>query len=92
MLLAAGRPAEALAAFGRALALSPRDAMNISNRGAALMFLGQLDVARQDFEKALDLDPCQWNARINLKALRVAVPPPPSQCSITAAQQAQLDR
>src|SRR5207244_3462774 len=36
MLLLLGRPQEALPEFGRALALSPRDAQAFNNRGVAL--------------------------------------------------------
>jgi hypothetical protein len=40
ILLEIARPAEALAAFGRALALDPGDARTLNNRGAALAALG----------------------------------------------------
>jgi Flp pilus assembly protein TadD len=69
VLLAAGRPAEALAQFGRALALAPRDANNYNNRGVALQALGQTEAARGDFRRALELDPGLAAARENLRKL-----------------------
>jgi len=57
MLLLLGRPQEALPEFGRAPALSPRDAQAFNNRGVALPALDQGDVARRDFEPALALAP-----------------------------------
>jgi tetratricopeptide (TPR) repeat protein len=69
VLLAANRPAEALAQFGRALALNPRDARNYNNRGVALQALGQTEAARQDFVRAVALDPNLTAARENLTRL-----------------------
>ncbi len=69
VLLAAGRPGEALAQFGRALALAPRDANNYNNRGVALQALGQTEAARADFKRALELDPGLTAARENLRKL-----------------------
>ena len=71
-----GEAAQALAKFGRALALEPTSPMAINNRGAALLALGQTDAARLDFERALKLDPCQPNARANLEHLGIAKPAP----------------
>ena len=83
--LAEGRPVDALAQFGRALALAPRSAEALNNRGAALMAIGQKDAARQDFERALAIDPCQFNARLNL--LHLGIPQPiPAQCNFSAKQ------
>ena len=62
-----GRYAASLAAFGKALALKPGDARALNNRGATLMAMGQADAARADFESALIADPCQFDARQNLK-------------------------
>jgi hypothetical protein len=72
ILLSQGRSAEALGAFGRALALAPNDAQALNNRGAALAALGQSDAARADFERALARDPCLFDARLNLARLGVA--------------------
>ncbi len=69
MLLAQNQPAQALAEFGRALALQPDDAKAVSNRGTALAALGQTAAARQDFRRALEMNPCLGDARENLKQL-----------------------
>lgn len=68
-LMAGGRPGEALAEFGRALALAPRDARNFNNRGSALEALGQVDAARDDYRRALEMDPSLEPARENLQRL-----------------------
>ena len=68
-LLAAGNPAAALAEFGRALALDPRDANNYNNRGVALAALGQSEAARLDFRRALQLSPDLTSASQNLRKM-----------------------
>jgi hypothetical protein len=87
--MAAGTPAQALGAFGRALALSPSDAIALNNRGVALFSLGQVDAARQDFERAIKVDPCLFDARLNLGKAGVSSQPP-ADCRYTPEQQAQL--
>jgi hypothetical protein len=87
--LALGRPDRALADFGRALALSPRSAEALNNRGVALLALAQTEAARQDFERALAIDPCRFDARLNLLRVGVTKPVPP-QCRFTAEQAAAL--
>ena len=82
--------AEALAAFGRALALSPSDALALNNRGVALFSLGQVDAARQDFERALKVEPCQFDARLNLRKIGVQTKGSP-ECRYTPEQLQQLD-
>jgi hypothetical protein len=67
-----GRPADALREFGRALALSPRDAHAVNNRGAALLALGQTAAARTDFERALSIDPTLPEAKQNLERVTAA--------------------
>ena len=69
LLLATGRPADALGAFGKALALQPSSAMALNNRGVALAALAQIDAARADFEHALRADPCFAEAADNLGKL-----------------------
>jgi tetratricopeptide (TPR) repeat protein len=69
--LEAGRSGDALREFGRALALAPRDPAAHNNRGVALMNLGQQEAARGDFERALELDPCFFDARYNLLQIGV---------------------
>jgi len=79
LLLTLGRPAEALSAFGRALALSPNDAMAISNRAVALAALGSRDAAIAEFQRALEKEPCLSDARGNLLKLGVKTAAP-SEC------------
>jgi tetratricopeptide (TPR) repeat protein len=66
ILLSEGQPEAALQEFGRALALDPRDARNLNNRGVALEALWQTEAARQDFQRALEIDPNLTEARENL--------------------------
>jgi tetratricopeptide (TPR) repeat protein len=72
--LRAGRAGDALAAFGRALALRPNDARALNNRGAALAGLGQHAAAQADWRRALAADPCHFDAWINLRRAGQAVP------------------
>jgi tetratricopeptide (TPR) repeat protein len=69
LLLTLGRPADALSAFGRALALDPNDARAISNRAVALAALGSRDAAIAEFQRALEKDACLSDARENLLKL-----------------------
>ena len=87
-LLALGRPADALSAFGRALAVAPQDPKAMNNRGTALLALGQNDAARSDFERALTLDPCLFDARLNL--LRLGVRTSPNETCRYAPDQASM--
>ena len=80
VFLSMNKPELALAEFGRALALAPNDAMAIANRGSALAMLGQKDAARLDFERALRFDPCQFDARYNLKLLGIQADSPAARC------------
>jgi tetratricopeptide (TPR) repeat protein len=89
ILLTQGKTLEALRAFGRALALDPRNPEAFNNRGAALLALNQKEAARQDFERALAIDPCEWSARLNLRRLGV-VEAPPSRCEFNAQERAAL--
>ena len=74
LLLTTGKPAEALGAFGHALALKPSSAMAFNNRGVALAALGQNNAARADFERALRVDPCFNEAASNLRRLGFSTP------------------
>ncbi len=74
--LSQGKPELALLAFGRALALEPRSADALNNRGAALLALDQKQAARADFERALAIDACQFDARLNLERLGITVASP----------------
>jgi tetratricopeptide (TPR) repeat protein len=71
LLLTLGRPAEALSAFGLALAEDPNDAKAISNRAVALAALGSRDAAIAEFQRALEHDRCLTDARENLARLGV---------------------
>ena len=83
--LKSGKPDLALVAFGRALALAPRNAEAFNNRGAALWALDQKQIARQDFERALAIDPCQFDARLNLRRLGIESQAP-ARCGYSAGQ------
>jgi Flp pilus assembly protein TadD len=76
LLLTLGRPADALSAFGRALALDPNDARAISNRAVALAALGARDAAIAEFQRALEKDACLSDARDNLSRLGVQTAAP----------------
>jgi tetratricopeptide (TPR) repeat protein len=78
LLLTLGRPADALPAFGRALAMNPNDANAISNRAVALAALGARDAAVTEFQRALGHDPCLDEARDNLAKLGIETKAPPS--------------
>jgi tetratricopeptide (TPR) repeat protein len=69
VLLDERQPDAALTEFGRALALDPRNAVNLNNRGVALAEIGQTEAARLDFERALEIDPDLAEARENLNKL-----------------------
>jgi hypothetical protein len=90
MYMAAGDPAQALAEFGRELALSPGSPGALNNRGAALLALGQEDAARQDFQRALAKDPCFFDARFNLRRLGAPTLAPPG-CRYTPQQTKLLE-
>ena len=89
VFLSQGKPDLALLAFGRALALAPRSADALNNRGAALLALNQKQAAQMDFERALANDACQFEARLNLKRLGI-VAPPPGRCKFTSEQHKAL--
>jgi protein O-mannosyl-transferase len=71
--LTLGAREQALAEFGRALSLAPNSPQALSNRGVALLMLKQTAAARADFERALQIDPCAFEARLN--ALRMGLQP-----------------
>ena len=64
--LQSGRPDLAIAEFGRAVALEPRNPRLWSNLGGAFELTGQTEAARRAFQRALSLDPCYIDARRNL--------------------------
>jgi hypothetical protein len=88
--LSAGMAAQALSAFGRALAIAPGNAEAIQNRGVALLALGQSEVARQDFDRALRVNPCLFEARMNLRRIGVAFSEVPPSCRFTSEELSKL--
>ncbi|MDQ6759263.1 MAG: glycosyltransferase family 39 protein [Acidobacteriota bacterium] len=89
MEISQSNPQQALVSFGRALALDPSSAAAHSNRGLALLMLGQSAAARSDFERALSLDICQFDARLNLLRLGVSHPVAPD-CRFSSEQRQAL--
>jgi tetratricopeptide (TPR) repeat protein len=61
-----GKPEMALAEFGTVLGQRPSDPHAMNNRGVALRAIGQEAAAREDFQRALKIDPCFEEARRNL--------------------------
>jgi tetratricopeptide (TPR) repeat protein len=80
----------ALGEFGRAVALAPGDAQARNNRGVALMAVGFRDHAIIDFEKALELDPCLFDAHRNLRRLGRAAAIP-RKCTFNPEQLRELN-
>lgn len=68
LMLEQRNPYGALGEFEDALRLSTT-ADTVSNRGISLFLLGRLGEAEADFRRALDLQPCHYNARHNLRLL-----------------------
>jgi tetratricopeptide (TPR) repeat protein len=64
-LLVAGQPAQAIAAFSRALEIAARDPIVLNNRGVAHAQLGQLASAVTDYSAAIRLSPGDALARYN---------------------------
>ena len=58
----------ALADYNEAIKLSPNDADGYASRGQFYVWRNQYDLAIQDFDKALQLDPKEWVSR-STKAL-----------------------
>jgi hypothetical protein len=89
MYLASGVPGRALTEFGRALAMAPNNAQALSNRGVALLVLKQTAAAKSDFERALQIDPCAFEARLNAQRMGLH-PVPAPQCRYTEEEQKAL--
>ncbi|HEB53045.1 MAG TPA: glycosyltransferase [bacterium] len=71
-LHALGRMTEAAQAFRAALAVGARTADNYNRLGVVLYQAGDIQAARQSFERALVLDPNHADARANLGSLPAA--------------------
>ena len=84
-----GSPEKALVEFGRALALTPNSPHALSNRGVALLLMKQHDAARMDFERALRIDPCAFEARLNASRMGLELPPD-STCRFTPQERKAL--
>jgi hypothetical protein len=72
VLLDEGRPAEALAAYHRAVALDSAYAPGQAGIGKALLAMGRLDGAQEAEREALRLDPTYWPARLALSHIALA--------------------
>lgn len=59
--------AEAVAAYDKALAEQPNNALILNNRGFSHFMQGELDEAIADLERALRLDPALTPAKVNLR-------------------------
>jgi tetratricopeptide (TPR) repeat protein len=80
-----GNPSQALAEFSRVLAANSNDALAHNNRGVALQALDLDEHARNDFRRAIALDPCLFDARLNL-ALAGEVTTLPAGCRFSPEQ------
>ncbi len=98
--LRAGRPADARREFQSVLEANPDEAQALANYGAALYLLGNIEGARESFGRALEADPCNFDARNNAVLLETAVGrpaalstlyPAPDHCRFTLEQQALLE-
>lgn len=85
-----GKASEALTEFGRVAALRPNDAVAFNNRGVALLLIGMKEHAIADFRRAVELDPCLHDARLNLRKTGDRTPVP-ARCRWTEEQRRQLE-
>jgi tetratricopeptide (TPR) repeat protein len=60
----------ALRAYDQAIALAPNKANYVFNRAAVRRFVGELDAAESDYDRALELDPQDFEAYKNRSDLR----------------------
>jgi protein O-mannosyl-transferase len=100
MLIGAGQPEEALKHFQRAMALTQETADLWSNIGAAYYDLHDAGRCMSSYLKALQIDPCYYNARRNLVLLYASLNEPqtayqsgevPSSCHMLSEQAAELE-
>ncbi|HYP06178.1 MAG TPA: tetratricopeptide repeat protein [Bryobacteraceae bacterium] len=88
--LTSGAVDKALVEFGRGLALTPNHPQALSNRGVALLLLKQREAAQADFERALQLDPCSFEARLNGMRMGLQVGKAPQHCRYTDEERRAL--
>jgi tetratricopeptide (TPR) repeat protein len=69
-LLSAGRYAESLAAYTRAVELAPGEARHRFNRAALLRMVGQLNAAEDEYDRVIALEPREYEAYFNRSDLR----------------------
>jgi Flp pilus assembly protein TadD len=55
--------------LSRAITLDPNNAQYFNNRGVALALMGETEGARDDFEKAMEIDPSLTEAQENYRKL-----------------------
>lgn len=70
-----GRYAEAVALYDRAILIDPEKASYWSNKAAALIGLGLLLEALQEYREAIRIDPCYFKAHHRLANLYLRQPP-----------------
>ena len=73
-----GEHTRAFVAIDRILSLRPDSAENLRERGAVALRLGLHDLARRDFERALELEPAHHGLREKLAALTRSPKTPPN--------------
>ena len=66
----AGDQPRALAAFERAIALSPNEPHFVFNRATVRRFLGDLNGAERDYDRVISLKPTDYEAYLNRSELR----------------------
>jgi len=97
--LQTGNAELALEEFERVLQQKPPDAQALVNHGAALYLTGEIRRAEQQFRRALELDPCNFDARNNLALMAAQqgdrarlhrLAEPPARCGFTPEQRQTL--
>lgn len=73
LLQAAGRPADALQAYDVVARCDSGFRRLAAQRGVAHFFLGEVEAARREFERAIEEDPLDTVARFNLAVIAVAL-------------------
>lgn len=66
--------AGAIAAYDRAIALAPDNPLFVFNRAAVRRYLGELEEAESDYDRAIALNPLDYEAYRNRSDLRIQTP------------------